>query len=290
MASRSSAEATAGDAPAAPSTEQVPADHDIDANAPSGRAVQEVQTIQGFIERIEPQRVSGWAWDKLAPETFLEIEIVLDGKILATTRADRFREDLRSATGDGRHAFQAFLDDPVPEQMKHGITAVARSRLDGPATRLVNLVGDRVGSPLHTSAAPALATPADAARRENGQAAAGARQWLVHLAAADRKLQATCSAALEEIQEALAAVAATAAEVADSVKELRAAQEQLAQQSAALEVFQVRFDATLKGMEEKATGGGRGGRPDRGLRAVVAALAAMSAASLALGLWSLFGG
>lgn len=288
MATRSSAEATAAGAPASASPEQVPADHDTRAKAPSGHAVQEVQTIQGFIERIEPQRVSGWAWDKLEPEIFLEIEIVLDGKILATTRADRFREDLRSATGDGRHAFQAFLDDPLSEQMKGAITAVARSRHDGPATRLVNLVCDRVGPSLSESAAPALATPADAARRESGQAAAG--QWLVHLAAADRKLQATCSAALEEIQEALSAVAATAAEVADSVKNLRATQEQLAQQSAALEVFQVRFDATLKGMEEKAAGARRGGRPDRGLRAVVGALAALSAASLALGLWSLFGG
>jgi hypothetical protein len=275
MASRSSEEETPADVPVAPSAEQKPAEHLLQPNVSSG------ETIQGFIERIEPQRVSGWAWDRLAPEVFLTIEVVLDGKILATTRADRFREDLKSGTGDGCHAFQAFLDEPIPEQMKHRITAVARSRNGGAATRLVNLVCD----PPAESAAPTVATPMD-----SGYIAPGARQWLVQLAAADRRLQATCSAALGEVQQAVATVAATAAEVAETVRDLRATQEQLAQQLAASEVFQARFDATLKGLEEKATVAGGSGRPDRGLRTAVAALSVIATASLALGLWSIIGG
>lgn len=295
MASRSSVEAMAAGAPAAPSTEQRLTEHHSQADAPFGQAIQGAQTIQGFIERIEPQRVSGWAWDKLAPEVFLEIEIVLDGKILTTIRADRFREDLKSATGDGRHAFQAFLDDPIPEQSKHRITAVARSGHDGASTPLVNLVCAPLSDSPGTSAAAAVATAVNAGRGDRGQVdtgqvAAGARQWLNQLAAADRRLQATCSAALGEMKEAVAASAARAAEVAETIENLRATQEILAQQLAASEVFQARFDATLKGLEEKAAVAGGAGRPDRGLRAAVAVIAAIATASLAFGLWSIIGG
>ncbi|MGZ8409900.1 MAG: hypothetical protein ACXWVS_08285 [Hyphomicrobium sp.] len=276
MSSISSVEGkTAANASVAPSADQEPADRGSPADLPSA------PTIEGFIERIEPQRVSGWAWDRRAPGDVLEIEILLDGKSLATTRADRFREDLKKGIGDGCHAFQAFFDTPIPEQSRQRITAVARSRPDGAAIRLVSLVGARLLSPQ----ASAVAVPADSA-----QANAGARPWLVQLAAAHRRLQATCSQALEEVQKALAAEAARTTEVADTLKELRTAQEQLGQQLAALEVFQARFDTTLKSMEERVTVAGVGGRTDRGLRTAVAAIATISATFLALGLWSIITG
>lgn len=275
MSSRSSVEEMPAKASVAPSADQEPADHGSRTDSPPDH------TIQGFIERIEPQRVSGWAWDRRAPEDVLDIEILLDGKILATTRADRFREDLKNGVGDGRHAFQAFFDDPVPEPTRHRITAVARSRPDGAAVRLINLLGE----PTPDRQASAVAMPDDRAG-----ANAGARQWLVQLAAAHRRLQATCSEALEEVQKALAAEAARATEVAETVKDLRMAQEQLGQQLVALEVFQARFDTTLKSMEERVTVAGVNGRTDRGLRAAVAAIATISAASLAVGLWSILTG
>jgi septal ring factor EnvC (AmiA/AmiB activator) len=131
-----------------------------------------------------------------------------------------------------------------------------------------------------------VAVPAD----DRAQVNAGARQWLVQLAAAHRRLQATCSEALAEVQRALAAETARATEVAETLKDLRTAQEQLGQQLVALEVFQARFDSTLKSMEERVTVTGVNGRTDRGLRAAVAALATISAASLALGLWSILTG
>ena len=268
-------EKTAADASVASSADQEPAERKSPADLPPA------PTIEGFIERIEPQRVSGWAWDKRAPGDVLEIEILLDGKSLATTRADRFREDLKKGTGDGCHAFQAFFDDPLPEETRQRITAVARSGPDRTAIHLVNLVGGRLPGPQ----ASAMAMPAD-----RGQAGAGARQWLVQLAAAHRRLQATCSGALQEVQKALAAEAARATEVADTLKELRTAQEQLGQQLAALEVFQTRFDTTLKSMEERVTVAGVDRRTDRGLRAAVAVIATISAAFLALGLWSIITG
>ncbi len=249
------------------------------------------QAVQGFIERIEPQRVSGWACDRLAPNAVLDIDIYLDGVLLATVRADRFRRDLKSGTSEGCHGFQAFFEDPVPEQMRHRVTAVARSRNDGPATRLVNLVVDPPVRSPSNSPSPIMATPADGARADQAPLAAGAKQWLLQLSAADRKLQATCSAVLKEMQEALATVSATAAQVTNTVKDVRTTQEQLAQHLATLEVFQVRFDATLKGIEEKIhLARGEGRRSDRGLRVAVAAIAALSTASLGLGLWSILGG
>jgi hypothetical protein len=275
MSSRSSVEEAPAKGSVALSTDQEPPGHESPANLSS------VPTIEGFIERIEPQRVSGWAWDRRAPEDVLEIEILLDGTILATTRADRFREDLKKGTGDGCHAFQAFFDDPIPEPARHRITGVARSKPDGAAIPLVNLLSER---PLNSQAS-AVVMPAD-----NAQANAGAKQWLVQLAAAHRRLQATCSEALAEVQKALALEAARATEVAETVKDLHAAQERLGQQLGALEVFQTRFDTTLKNMEERVTVSGVNGRPDRGLRATVAAIATISAASLALGLWSIITG
>lgn len=284
-------EETAAKAPVAPTAEDKPAEQAVEGGAPVGGEDRTQHAVQGFIERIEPQRVSGWAWNRLAPETFLDIDILLDGKLLATTRADRFREDLKRGTGDGCHAFQAFFDDPIPEPMRHRITAFARSRENGPAIRLVNLVSDRPARSPSDSASSVVATPVETGGGDGGSVAAGAKQWLFQLAAADRKLQATCSAVLKEMQEALATVSATAVEVTGTVKEVRATQEQLAQHLAALEVFQVRFDAALKGMEEKSSvRGGAGKRPDRGLRAAVAAIAALSSVSLVLGLWSILGG
>ena len=275
MSSISSVDEATVNASVAPSANRQPTDHAPRDDSPSGH------TIQGFIERIEPQRVSGWAWDRLAPEDALEIEILLDGKILATTRADRFREDLKIATGDGCHAFQVFFEDPVPEQTRHRVTGVARSRPDGAAIRLVTLLDEPISNPR----ASAVAMPTDGA-----QANAGARQWLVQLAAAHRRLQATCSEALEEVQKALAAEAARTAEVADTVKDLRSAQELLGQQLSALEVFQARFETTLKSSEARVTVAGVDGRTDRGLRAAVAAIATISAVSLAVGLWSIITG
>lgn len=272
-------------APVVPTAEDKPAEHAMQGDVPCQHAV------EGFIERIEAQRVSGWAWDRLAPEVFLDIDILLDGKLLATTRADRFREDLKRGTGDGCHAFQAFFDDPLPEPMRHRITAVARSGKDSPATGLVNLVGNGSAHSLGGSASPVASTSAGAGPVDGGPLAAGVKQWLMQIAAADRKLQATSGAVLKEMQEALATVSATAVEVTNTVKDVQATQEQLAQHLAAFEVFQVRFEATLKGLEEKANLAGKASRrPDRGLRAAVAAIAALSTASLAIGLWSILGG
>jgi hypothetical protein len=272
MSSSSFADKTPAKASVAPSTDQEPAEEESQASG---------HTIQGFIERIEPQRVSGWAWDSQAPEDILEIEILLDDEVLATTRADRFREDLKNSVGDGCHAFQAFFDDPLPEPARHRILAVARSKLGGPAVRLVNLLNESRSD----RQASAMAMPA-----ERMQANAGVRQWLIQLAAAHRRLQATCSEALAEVQKALAAEAARATNVAETLKDLQTAQEQLGRQLVALEVFQARFDSTLKSMEERVTVANVNRRTDRGLRATVAAIATISAASLALGLWSILTG
>lgn len=75
--------------------------------------------IIGFIDVIEPRKVSGWAWNPQAPGARLDVEVVLDGQILAIARAERNRADLAQANvGDGKYGFVALLDeDLAPEAM-----------------------------------------------------------------------------------------------------------------------------------------------------------------------------
>lgn len=75
--------------------------------------------IIGFIDVIEPRKVSGWAWNPQAPGARLDVEVVLDGQVLAIARAERRRGDLAQANvGDGQYGFVAYLDeDLTPETM-----------------------------------------------------------------------------------------------------------------------------------------------------------------------------
>ncbi|WP_119423009.1 hypothetical protein [Desertibaculum subflavum] len=75
--------------------------------------------IIGFIDVIEPRKVSGWAWNPQAPGARLDVEVILDGQVLAIARAERKRGDLAHANvGDGHYGFVAHLDeDLAPEAM-----------------------------------------------------------------------------------------------------------------------------------------------------------------------------
>jgi len=55
--------------------------------------------------------ISGWAVDRKNLNRRVELEVLLDGKVVQRTRADIYREDLKKAFGgDGYHAFTALLD------------------------------------------------------------------------------------------------------------------------------------------------------------------------------------
>jgi molybdenum cofactor biosynthesis enzyme MoaA len=66
--------------------------------------------LNGFLDFIDGTTVGGWAWDPRTPNDPVVVEISRNGRIIATARADRFREDLRAAGfGNGCHSFQIEL-------------------------------------------------------------------------------------------------------------------------------------------------------------------------------------
>lgn len=73
---------------------------------------------QGGLDRAEAGRVSGWAYlpgqDRRA-----EVEILINGRVVARLTADRLREDIRRGGrhGDGRVGFQYELDEELQAQL-----------------------------------------------------------------------------------------------------------------------------------------------------------------------------
>ena len=70
--------------------------------------------MNGRVDAIDSGRIFGWAFDPMAPDQRLTIRVLLDGKVIAEAVADRNRPDLRrNGIGDGKHAFEIALPDPV---------------------------------------------------------------------------------------------------------------------------------------------------------------------------------
>ncbi|MFC6791438.1 Hint domain-containing protein [Methylobacterium komagatae] len=62
--------------------------------------------IDGYLERVSREQISGWAWFPEQPHASVVLELVLDGDVVATFPADQYRVDLHFAgIGTGRHAF-----------------------------------------------------------------------------------------------------------------------------------------------------------------------------------------
>jgi hypothetical protein len=83
--------------------------------------------MSGRVDAIDSGRIFGWAFDPMAPDQRLTIRILLDGKVIAEAVADRNRPDLRrNGIGDGKHAFEIALPDPVRSRASD-IVVVARN-------------------------------------------------------------------------------------------------------------------------------------------------------------------
>jgi spermidine synthase len=82
---------------------------------------------EGFLERVSCNSISGWVWDASQPGSGLTIDLYDSNRRLATTVADRFREDLLAGRkGNGCHVFV----EPTPREIKdgkpHSIRAVVK--------------------------------------------------------------------------------------------------------------------------------------------------------------------
>ncbi|OWW00182.1 hypothetical protein [Rhizobium sp. R693] len=87
----------------------------------------DAKPMNGRVDAIDKGRVFGWAFDPMAPSQRLTVRVLLDGKVIAETVADRNRPDLRrNGIGDGKHAFEIALPDPV-QSRANDVVVVARN-------------------------------------------------------------------------------------------------------------------------------------------------------------------
>lgn len=74
---------------------------------------------EGFVDHFTYGRITGWAYAAERPDDAVDIEVWLDGRVIARTTADGFRADLLAAgKGNGRHAFE--IEWPAKAELPWG--------------------------------------------------------------------------------------------------------------------------------------------------------------------------
>ena len=77
--------------------------------------------VRGYIERIDPKLVVGWAYDFKSPNRPVEVQVRQDNRILADTIADLSRDDLlEQGIGSGRHGFSMTISDDLCNLLHRG--------------------------------------------------------------------------------------------------------------------------------------------------------------------------
>jgi|HigsolmetaAR204D_1030405.scaffolds.fasta_scaffold02733_3 hypothetical protein len=213
--------------------------------------------IQGRMDAIDGRRLFGWAWDASRPDDRLAIRVLLDGREIGTTVADRPRADLqRNGVGDGAHAFEFSLPDNDAD-VSDRLSVVAVSPSTGKETPL------RRPSEMEIAAEAVAAVPL---RR--------ATDLLEALMAAQRRFHSVQQAALQSLKETADKVDAIGAAgtdgVAQAIDAVRSTQDSLEKRLAEIEVFQLRFDQTLGDLDKRIQA--LHSSADRPLRRAVAAL------------------
>ncbi len=84
--------------------------------------------IYGVIDVIRPDRIAGWAIDRGDSRAAVEIEVLREGRPVATVRADRPRKDLeRGGVGTGRYGFACELAPPLEPGFEFTVAVRART-------------------------------------------------------------------------------------------------------------------------------------------------------------------
>lgn len=77
---------------------------------------------EGSYERASCEEIGGWARDRANPQAPVDVEIVADGRVLATVRADLYRRDLADAgKGSGEHGFVYVLPRHLQDGSRHEV-------------------------------------------------------------------------------------------------------------------------------------------------------------------------
>ncbi len=86
-------------------------------------------TLRGYVDRIAPHVVEGWAQNVAHPEAPVCLDIFASGRLIGQVLANRYREDLQQAgMGSGCHSFR--FTPPTGIMFAPGAIEVRRS-LDG---------------------------------------------------------------------------------------------------------------------------------------------------------------
>ena len=84
--------------------------------------------IKGVIGIFRPSEIKGWAFDPALPDEHLRVEVVSNGRSVATTQANLFRKDLQAAGfGNGFHAFELVLREKLPTDQPDAVKVYAHS-------------------------------------------------------------------------------------------------------------------------------------------------------------------
>lgn len=78
--------------------------------------------LEGCIDIVDRQRITGWARDRLNPSRTVWLTLLIDGAPVTRIAANNFRRDLRDAGfGSGRHGFEHIFTTPLDPTAGHTI-------------------------------------------------------------------------------------------------------------------------------------------------------------------------
>ncbi|MFT3689200.1 hypothetical protein [Paenirhodobacter sp.] len=103
--------------------------------------------LYGVIDVIKAERIAGWVIDRTDPAACAEVDLLREGRVVATQTANRPRRDLaRNGVGTGLYGFSIPLDPPLEPGMEFTLSIVARSRdgVECPVGPTARLAGSRV--------------------------------------------------------------------------------------------------------------------------------------------------
>lgn len=191
--------------------------------------------LNGRVDALDGNRLHGWIWDEARPEERLIVRLLRDGVAVQEAVADQSRIDLRrNGIGDGKHAFAMELDDAVAAAREH-LVIVGVSPSTGVELEL------RLPPPAELAAEAAIAVPL-----------ARFFDRVEALIALQRRSQLTQKELLDKVGE----IGQRLAEHRQREAEAKQSEETeghgaIAARLAELDVFQMRFDQTLRAFDDR---------------------------------------
>ncbi len=228
--------------------------------------------LNGRVDALDGSRLHGWIWDETRPDEAMTVRLYCDGKLVCEAKADLSSIDLRrNGIGDGWHAFSMDLDEAL-------LAARARLTVIGVSPTTGSELELRLPAPDELAAEAAIAVPLSRFFDK-----------VEVLIALNRRGQL----AQKELSEKLDRIAARLEEnhaLAEAAKVDAETQSEIARRLGELDVFQLRFDGTLRGFDERLAAIRKEARaPLRQVTVILGFLsglaALMSFVSLAVLLW-----